>query len=819
MSKNRKQHRNPAASALGRLRWTLLLAGLVAVPARAQEGDEAPADEAPAAKPAEGRQRPPVVPASTKVSIDFVDTPITDLVKFMAEITGRNFILGDKLSGKVTIISHKPVTVAEAYEAFLSALSMAGYTTVTSGQATTIVSLGEAASNPLRVYDGAEIPYTDNYITQIIQLENVSVSDMSSVVQGLAGKSAKIIPYAATNTLIITDAGSNIRKIHRIISQLDVASPKARLEIIPLQNAQASDVKSIIEQLYGVTATSSTSSTSSADRSTRARRRRELAGEDAAPASTGPTVSGAGQEPKFIEKVLADERTNSVIVMANEEALVAIKALIAQLDVDVDPTSRAQIHVIYLEHAKSEDVAQVLSQLSEGGSSSSRTSSTSRTSNARNQATSRNQRGAQTPGGEGGGEEGGPFGTGTSAVAAFDSGVRITSDENTNSLVIIATPDQFAILKQVIDKLDIRRKQVVIDAVILEMATSESMDAGVGFHFGSADDAGTTMLGSAQMGASSLGLSSDVLSGMALGVFGQSFEVSVPDFTTGESYTLSVPAFGVALQALQTTASVDILSAPSLMTMDNEEAKIIVGRNIPFPSSASYSQISNTPVISYQREDVALTLKVTPQINESNYVTLEVFQEVTEVEDNALGLDPTTAGFVTSKRSAETTVVVKDNQTVVIGGLIGATDTESYSKVPILGDLPLIGRLFRSKGVEARKTNLLIFLTPHVISEPEDLEEVYRVKVAQREEFIRRFYGKSRDEQEDELAALLQYSMNQIDKPSPYRTKAEAASNVTTITAPEGEAPAEPAPPEVLPLEEDNPPSPDLPAPDLDEEN
>ncbi len=832
MRKNRTLNRRSPA-ALPTLRWSLLLAALAFAPAQAQEPNPPPRvpppaeeEEEAAPKSTETRQRPPVVASNAKISIDFVDTPITDLVKYMAEITGRNFILGDKLSGKVTIISHKPVSVAEAYEAFLSALSMAGYTTVTSGQATTIVSLGDAASNPLRVYEGGEIPYTDNYVTQIIQLENVSVSDMSSVVQGLAGKSAKIIPYAATNTLIITDAGSNIRKIYRIISQLDVASPKAKLEIIPLANAQASDVKSIIEQLYGVTATTtssaSSSGTSASDRAaSRSRRRRELAGDDAGAASTGPTVAGAGQEPKFIEKVLADERTNSIIVMANEEALTAIKTLIGQLDVDVDPTSRAQIHVIYLEHAKSEDVAQVLSQLSEGGSSS----SSSRTQSTRNQANTRGGQRAGAQGGaaggaQGGGEEGGPFGTGTSAVAAFDSGVRITSDENTNSLVIIATPDQFAILKQVIDKLDIRRKQVVIDAVILEMATSESFDAGLGLHLGLPDASGGFSVASAQLGASSLGLSTDQLTGMALGVYGAAIDVPFLDPTSGSLSTISVPAFGIVLQALQNTAAVDIVSAPSLMTMDNEEAKIVVGRNIPFPSSASYSQVSNTPTISYTREDVALTLKVTPQINESNYVTLEVFQEVTEVEDNSLGLDPSTAGFVTSKRSAETTVVVRDNQTVVIGGLIGATETESHSKVPILGDLPLIGRLFRSKGVENRKTNLLIYLTPHVISEPEDLEEVYRVKVMQREEFIRRFYGRSREEQEAALASLLQYSYNQIDQPSPYRTKADASTNVTTISSDE-EAPAgptEPATPEVIPLEDDNPPDADLPALDQDEE-
>jgi type II secretory pathway component GspD/PulD (secretin) len=211
----------------------------------------------------------------------------------------------------------------------------------------------------------------------------------------------------------------------------------------------------------------------------------------------------------------------------------------------------------------------------------------------------------------------------------------------------------------------------------------------------------------------------------------------------------------------------------------------VVGRNISFPTSSTMSTLG-APVVSYTREDVAITLKVTPQINESNFVTLEVYQEVSEVEESA---QDSSSGMVdkpptTSKRSAETTVVVRDNQTVVLGGLISSTETEVETKVPILGDLPLLGVLFRSHKNQARKTNMMIFLTPHVIDKPEDLEEVYRVKWAQRQEYIRRFYGKGRDKAEAELADLLQYSMNQVDRPSPWRTKiltAEESAGFTTI--------------------------------------
>jgi general secretion pathway protein D len=346
----------------------------------------------------------------------------------------------------------------------------------------------------------------------------------------------------------------------------------------------------------------------------------------------------------------------------------------------------------------------------------------------------------------------------------------------------VAGPEEFQVLKQVIEKLDIRRKQVFVEGVILEMGSDDTFDWGIGYHMGKPSDNGTLTAVSSQLNGYSLGLSaSDLLSGLAVGVYGKSIDVSMTDASTGTATSLSVPAFGIALNALQSNSAVNILSTPSLLTTDNEEAKVIVGRNIPFPISTGRDS-NNNPIVSYQREDVAITLKVTPQINESNYVTLEVFQEVQEIEEDSQGLDVSSAGFITSKRSAETTVVVKDNQTVVIGGLLGSTDTEVESKIPILGDLPLIGAFFRGTRLKSRKTNLLIFLTPHVIDEPEDLEEVYRVKVAQREEFLRRFYGKSREQQEKAMRELLQYSMNLVDEPSVFRTKTAKAPVVTTIT-------------------------------------
>ena len=791
----------PAAPALA------LLAGLAA-PAWAQ--DDAPAageppeaaseppepPDAPAAEKPD-RQKPPMVQGAKQVEIDFVDTPLSDLVKFFAEITGRNFILTEDLKGSITIISHKPVSVSTAYEAFISALEVNGYTTVTVGGMTKIVANSTAANAPLPLYQDGIIPYdTDNFVTQIIQLESVSVSDISSVVKDLAGKGAKIIAYAPTNTLIITDAAVNIRRVYRVISQLDVASPKARMEIIPLRHATAGEIAQVITQLYGVAESSSTGGSSAgadADRSSARRRRQTPKSDPAAEAS----ASNIGAEGKFIQKIISDERTNSLIVLANDEAMEAVKKLIEQLDVDVDPSSRAQIHVLYLEHAKAEDVAQVLSSLSQGGSGG----------NSRTGNTANNRRGsaAAAAGQPGGPQRGGPLGAAPpgaeggaegGAIAAFDSGVRIASDENTNSLVIIGTRDQMTVIENVVSQLDIRRKQVFVEAVILELATDDANSFGIGLHGGGQNAKDGLNVYGARLGGNSLGgatnyvdvssASAGMLDGLNIGVFGPNIEVDAGALGltatdgSGGAATIPVPAFGIVLNALQASSSVNIVSTPNVLTMDNEEAKIVVGRNVPFPVGQSQTSFGGQ-VINFQREDVAITLKVTPQINESDYVTLEAFLEVQEIEGDISQSDPAAGGPTTSKRSIENTVVVKDNQTIVIGGLISETETESETKIPVLGDLPLIGALFRGKSKQSRKVNLVVFLTPHIIEEPADLEEVYRVKWAQRQEFIKRFYGRSREEQEQEMLKLLSYSLNRIDEPSRFRGPTDNAGGYEVL--------------------------------------
>lgn len=754
----------------------LLALGLLASPAFAQDEPAAPSsggavvtknpDGTTTVSPAAPEERSFAQdPSRAKsVMLNFPpDSSIMQWVQFFAETRQMNFIISDlkELEGKrVTLISYDKVSPDAAWEAFMSALQVTGYSISITGRTAKIVKSTEAAANPIRIGQGQPAE-SDAYVTQLIQLENTRVDDMSKIVQGMVGPDAKIVSYPPTNTIIVTDTAANIRKLYRLMKELDVASPRSTMEIYTLRFAAAADVKAIIEELYGTAADDSTPAPAPtrSSRTSRSRSRRT-------PEPSSESVS-AGEASKFIAKVIDDERTNALIVLANEDGHVAVEELIGKVDVDVAP--QGEIHVVYLEHAKAEEVQQVLSNLSQGGAgaSSARTPAQQRRQqqNGRTGAGARATSNARSAAGGDEDSEGG------SALAAFDSGMRIAPDEATNSLVIIANNDDFKVIYDVIKKLDIVRKQVYVDAVVMELSSEDASSIGLAAHLPQQPTRESAGFIGAQLGANSLGLTPDALSGLALGVFGESVNVPIVDPTgTGGTINLPVPAFGIVLNALKTSGSTNIISNPSLMTLDNEEATFIVGRKVPFPTTSGMSQFG-LPITSFQREDVAITMKIVPRVNSANFVTLELEVEVQEVEESAQSAASAQAGGgpITSQRKLDTVAMVADNETMVIGGLVGSTDGTTENKVPVLGDIPLVGALFRSKNTTKRKTNLLIFLTPHIIDEPSDIIEIQRVKEAQRQEFLRRFYGKSRDEFWQEIQSLMRYSMNFIDEPSMYR--------------------------------------------------
>ncbi|NCG20199.1 MAG: type II secretion system secretin GspD, partial [Rhodobacterales bacterium] len=631
------------------------------------------------------RQAPVELGPDAKIQLDFYDTNLYDLLTFMSDQFRYDFILADvkELQGKkVHIISHQKVPKAAAWEAFLSAMEVSGFTVIRTGNGIwKVVKSSEAGQTPIAVGTGRPSRSGDAFVTQLIQLDNVSVGDVSKVVTTLVPPEAKVVAYQPTNTLIITDTANNLRKVFDVLTELDVAAPKSTLKITPIRFAEAAEVKALLEELYGSAETAATSSTSRSTRASSRTSRTSRSRNTAAPAAAEGVT--AGVESKYISKIIDDERTNSIIVLANEIGHKAVTDLLLEIDVDVDPSNRAQIHVVYLEHSKAEEVASVLSELSQDGSGG---ANKPRPPQSRNQPPAQARAAAATA----------SDGEGKGAIAAFGSATRIAADENTNSLVIIANQEDYRVVQTVISQLDVERKQVFVDVVILELSSEDTFDLGLAAHLPTQPSADSTGIIGGQFGTQSLGLTQDLLSGLAVGVFGPSVDVPFADGTT-----LPVPAFGIVLNALKSNASVNIVSNPNIMTLDNEEAEIVVGRRIPFPTSAGMNNLGQ-PVISYQREDVAITLKVTPRVNSSNFVTLEVELEVQEIEEDDAGLDIQQSGPVTSKREEKTKVLVADNQTVVLGGLVGTTDTEVETKFPILGDLPLLGALFRGKRTTTR---------------------------------------------------------------------------------------------------------------------
>ncbi|MCB9692121.1 MAG: type II secretion system secretin GspD [Alphaproteobacteria bacterium] len=728
-------------------RTLVAVAALTSLPAFAQDDPE------PTTITPSDRNKPELI-GQGMYELDFVDKTLYDFTVWIADLKRMNFVIGDPkdLQGKkVTIISHKKVSVGAVFEAYLAALEVNGFSLSVSGTNAKIVKAGDASQYPIPVNKGGDIPYSDRIVTQLIPLENVSVGDVNNIITGMASPGAKVVAYNPANTVIITDVAHNLRKIYEVLSELDVAAPKSTLEIVPVNHADAAEIKQLIEELYGTAESAGTNNAATA-RNNRRNRRTPRNQEPQTEATT------AGKAAKYIDKVLADERTNSLIVLANEQGHQTVRDLLEKLDVDSTGLNESRIYVVRLENAKADEVSSVLQELSNGGRGGGQTNNRNNAAaNNRNNAANARNRNAAANAAATTDEEG------SGAIAAFDSGMRIASDENTNSLVIIARPADYEVVKKVIDELDMERRQVFVDATILEIASEDTFQFGIAAHLPSQPNGNTTAFAGAQLESSSLGLTQDALSGLAVGVFGPL--VSVPINTGLGVQNIDVPAFGIALNALRTNNNINIVSNPTLMTLDNEEATIIVGRKVPFPTQSTVNQLTGIPIQSFNRQDVAITLTVTPRINSSNQVTLEITVEVQELEEEITA----GAGPTTSQRKVETVVLVGDNQTAVLGGLVANTTTKAETKLPVLGDLPLVGVLFRGSRDRSRKSNLMVFLTPHIIDDPEDIVEVQRVKEAQRQEFLRRFYGRSRDEQLEELQRLMQFSINYVDEPSVWR--------------------------------------------------
>ncbi|MFH1728402.1 MAG: type II secretion system secretin GspD [Pseudomonadota bacterium] len=627
-------------------------------------------------------------------SFDFNDVDIKDVVKAVSNIVNKNFILDDSVRGKITIVGPQKLRVDEAYRAFLAALEIKGFATVIQGKFIKIIKSREAKQSATND-NYSTWAYADLFMTTLIPIKYISASEIYSVIKGLVSKEGNVISYSPTNTLIVTDSRENIERLNKIISKLDVKGYQERLEIIPVRHAAADEIAEHLIDIFKPDNDENNKKRATSKSKTK---------------KTDDSFEEVGLASIPVSQIIPYERTNSIIVLATETGIEKVKDVIKRLDVPPDNNNLSgKFHVFRLEYAKSEDLATTLTSLVSGTSPSSSSNSSSKRKSA-----------PRAP-------------SGPNNSIAFEGDVNIVSDIPTNSLVITASPNDYRTLTKIINQLDIWRPQVFVESIIMEISLGSGYNIG-----GVTGNAGLDSVSSfgnffaSTFGGFESGLSDPMtLTGMALGFY--SNETATIDLAGSSDIT--IPVVGAILRAAANSSKVNILSTPHILTTDNTEAEILVGSNVPFVSGTKYDA-NNNPVIQVSREDVAIKLKITPQVSSRNYVKLNVEEEVVEIIP---GQDPSSIqsmGPSTSKRSAKTSVVVKDQQTVVIGGLIGDKITNTVSKIPLLGDIPLLGWLFRNSSNTKTKTNLLLFLTPYVINDTSDLSGVFFKKVQERRQFL-----------------------------------------------------------------------------------
>ena len=619
------------------------------------------------------------------ISLDFADVELPVVIDTISRLTGYNFIYDDRVRGRVTIVSPTEVTIDQAFAVFESVLKVKGFSLVLGpGNTYKILPIRDIKESSVdTIKDNRPSPNRDRFVTRLVPLQFIDAAAITQTIKPLISKDASLVAYDATNTIIVTDSESNIRRLLSILAALDVESYRQELAVIKIEHADANTLAEQLSEIYGAEVASASGGSTAAQRRARSRRRTTNTSSAAAAQggdnAVGPTV-----------RILPDERTNSLLVLSSRQQLADIRGLVRKLDIQVRGEGRIQVY--YLRHADAEELSETLNSLvGSGGGSSSRSSSLP--GSASNNQSIR------------------------SAVTPLDDGITVTADPATNALVIKASKEGYETLKQVIEKLDVSRPQVLVEALIVEVDVTDDLSLGfdVAYRMVNGDMDLLLQTGSAIVPGS----------GLAAAALSNAFENPADAFDPTAVATSNGGSFGIGMQALASDKDVNIVSAPHILTSDNEEAEIIIGDNIPIVTGrteAATGGPSLSQAVNVERQDVGVTLRVTPQISEGETLRLNIFQEITEVSPNPATGDPDEVGVALSNRKIENTVVVNDGETVAIGGLIDESYTETESGVPFLRDVPYLGWLFKTKTESLRKTNLLIFLTPHIIRNADDLE-------------------------------------------------------------------------------------------------
>lgn len=568
--------------------------------------------------------------AESKITFNLKDADIQTVISTVSEFTGKNFIVDPRVKGKATVISSQPMGKEEVYYTFLSLLEVHNFAAIPSGNLIKILPDVNAKQGNTPVANDRNPGQGDEMVTRVIAIENVNAAQLVPILRPLVPQQGHLAAYANSNVLILSDRATNVARLMKIIDRVDIASSND-IEVYPLKHASAAEVVRILESL-----------------------RRQKKDKDPNAAST----------------LVADDRTNSILISGDKSERLHIRALVSHLDTPLESTGNTK--VIYLRYAQAKDLVPVLTGLGESINKE---------------------------------KQGGGKGAKSPTAASLN----IQAHESTNALVINGPPDVIRSLENVISKLDIRRAQVLIEAVIAEISQNRLAELGVQWL------ADGTPGGNGPVGGISFG------SNNILGIAGAAMTGQVPSINPGAflglgKFNSDNVNFGMMVSALEGDGDTNILSKPNIVTLDNEEAEIVVGQNVPF-ITGSYSSTGTSgsspgnPFQTIKRENIGITLKVKPQINEGDAIKLDIEQKVDDVAGGVSGA----ADLVTNTRSIKTTVLVDDGGALALGGLIKDNLIETEQKVPLLGDIPVLGALFRYRNTQKQKTNMMVFMRPIIM--------------------------------------------------------------------------------------------------------
>lgn len=592
-----------------------------------------------------------------QITLNLQDVDIRVLINTVAEVSGKNFIVDQRVKGKVSVISGAPLDPDQLYDVFLSILEVNKFATVDAGGVIKIVPANQIKQSPTPL--GPTDQANDAQITQIVQLEHAPVQELVPIIRPLIPPTSHFAPHVASNSVVITDTAANIQRVIRIIKRIDIPDKRSSIHVVYLKKTKASDLAATLTQIVA--------------------------------SNTEPAAAGGGKAVS----IQALDSIGALVISATDDEFARLQALIDELDIERELD--AGINVIYLKHAKAEDLVSIINDLTRD----------------------------------------------SAQAAGAQAAPTVQSDEATNSLIVRAEGNQLQTILSVIEKLDLRRAQVFVETVIAEVSLDQAANLGVTWGAGGQrnvtsstdDDGNTTTTGVGNLvdrnnqnnvlGTASVGTNFE------LGEGGLTYQLL--DF---DRYQLDV-----VVNALRADTNSNILSTPTILTLDNEEAEIVVGQEVPFVTGRFNNGLNNGTTLdsegnttgvnvgssfqTIERKDVGIQLRIKPQISEGDTIQLEVFQEISNVANQAVAGQ---ADLITNRRSIEATVQVDDGQVIVLGGLIQDDVIDTVNRVPILGQIPLLGALFRSKSKTAVKRNLMVFLKPRIVRSAEQLADFSREK-------------------------------------------------------------------------------------------